>query len=248
MRKILIILVTLGLFVSSSQLASATQNRNVVSKFMIALVKRDEKLAKSYVDSDVKIPEIRENTPFRGFTGLPSSKQDVRVVIAYFEDDLSGERIAFIWEVTANNEKIKDIRVVYDGSNPLMNEQITVKEYEAKFHKQVLVPSHFPFEITHVHGDIYEDELILRYRNVDIKGLVQIKVAPKTHELEMFKRKNDTLYTLKNGAKALYQRDVPAAYQLIFQQDGLQYYVGIGKHIKKKFTVDDVIKIVESML
>ncbi|RBW68058.1 hypothetical protein [Bacillus taeanensis] len=84
--------------------------------------------------------------------GFPSPKKNVRVIVAYFEEEL-GERIGFIWEITANNEKITDIMVVYDGSNPFMNEKKAVKEYETNYQKHILVPSKFSFKVTHVHGD-----------------------------------------------------------------------------------------------
>jgi hypothetical protein len=249
MRKLLMIFVALCFFVSSSRFVLATEHRDVLRDFVSALGKQDEQLAKSYLERGVVLPELKENTRFRSIAGLRSPKPNKKVLVAYFEDeDKELERMAFIWEVTTKNEKITDIRVVYDGSNPFMNEAKAVKEYESKIHKTVHVPTNFPFKITHIDADVYQDVLTLRYRNLDVKGTVQLKVVPKARELEKFKAGSDQFYTLKDGTKALYQSSFQPAYQLIFQHDDLQYYVGIGKHIKQKVTVNDLIQIAESML
>jgi len=247
------------IFSSYPLLAAAHQSPNVVRDFTQALFwRKNEQLAKTYLDPSVKIPEIRENTPIRGVAGLPSPKKDVRVVVARFRekvDALDGqevERIAFIWEITVHNNKITDIRVVYDGANPLMNEVNAVKEYEAKYpkyHNKILVPSRFPFEITHVQAYTDQEQLMLRYRNVKLHGLLQISIVPKIRDLEHFKGKYDKFVTLKDGTKALYQPKFPPAYQLIFQKGGLEYKVGIGKDLKsQKVMSDELILIAESML
>ncbi|WP_077215205.1 hypothetical protein [Bacillus dakarensis] len=247
MKKVLVILIGL-LFTTQSVLATSSSNE-VVNNFILALVKNNDKLAKSYVSSNVKIPEIRENTPIRGFMKLSSPKENVKVSITYFDDgENEPERIAFIWEITSNKEKITNIRVVYDGSNPLMNESKVVNEYEAKFQNKILVPSEFPFDITHVNGYVYKDELMLRYRNENINGLLQISVVPNDVSLEGFGGRYDKFYTLKNGAKALYQPNFGPAQQLIFQHKNLKYSIGISRRTEKKITVDDLLKIANSML
>ena len=101
-------------------------------------------------------------TPIRRFLGLPSPNENVRVSIAYFYDgDNEPERIAFIWEITSNREKITDIRVVYDGSNPFIDELKAINEYEAKNRTIVLAPSKFPFDITHIDADVDKETLML---------------------------------------------------------------------------------------
>ena len=93
------------------------------------MVKKDEKLARTYLSSNVKIPEIGEETPINRILGFPSPKENVRVSIAYFYDgDNMPERIAFIWEITFNKDKITDIRVVNDSSNPFISESNVIKE------------------------------------------------------------------------------------------------------------------------
>ena len=45
--------------------------------------------------------------------------ENVMVSVAYFDNGKGSEgRIAFIWEITIIKNKITDIRVVYDGSEP----------------------------------------------------------------------------------------------------------------------------------
>ncbi len=126
MKRIGFISEILGIFLSILLLntlnVTAIQYPNIESNFMQAIIEKKDEKAKTYLHSDVKLPKIRENTPFRGFTGLPTSKDNKMVFVAYFNDgEDQPSRIAFIWEITSNNTKITNIRVVYDGSNPLMN-------------------------------------------------------------------------------------------------------------------------------
>jgi hypothetical protein len=246
MRNILSILFIIGfLFVPFQVVAAA--NKQVIREFIDAVVKRDVTLARSYVREGVIIPEIRENTPIRNVTGLPSPKQGVRVAVGYFEDKLV-ERIGFIWEIQTDNEKITEIRVVYDGSNPFMNEGSAVKEYENKYQKQILVPSKFPFKVTHIDADVDGDVLLVRYRNAEIQGTVQIKVVPKEAELERLQGEQNQEYMLKTGIKAVYQEHFLPAYRLVFQKGDLQYYIGINRSIQQKVTADDLIEIANSMI
>ena len=70
MKKILLLLIAFGMLLSIQSVMAKPLSDDVVSNLMYALVKKDEKLARSYVSSEVKIPEIRENTPITGFSGL----------------------------------------------------------------------------------------------------------------------------------------------------------------------------------
>ena len=247
MKKILVIFIALGMLLAIQSVKAKPLSDDVVSNLMYALVKKDEKLARAYVSSEVKIPEIRENTPITGFSGLPSPKKNVMVSIAYFSAENNSERIAFIWEVTSNKEKITNIRVVYDGSNPFMNESKARMEYEAKNKTNVLYPSKFPFDITHISGDVNKEVLMLRYRNADLGGLLQIKIVPHNTEVETLKGENDEFYSLKNGTNALYQPNFPAASQLVFRNGNLRYSIGISYATKDFVPVDDLLKVANSM-
>lgn len=250
MKKILTILMAFTLvFLVIQSVMAAPDIVKIGSDFVIALAKKDEEQARTYLASDVDIPEIREGTPISSVRGLPSPKENSSVTIAYFDDDenyLHG-RMAFIWEMTFNKEKITDIRVVYDGSNPFMNESKAIKEYEAKNKTTIHPPSKFPFDITHIDGDVDEDELLLRYRNAGLGGLLQIKVVPHSADLETLKGENDEFYSLKNGTSALYQPNFPLAPQLIFQNGNSRYSISIRYATKENVTVDDLLKIANSM-
>lgn len=251
MKKLLLILTTIGILSYCSQTVVATPIKNdVVRNFMQTLITIGEDRAKKYVASDVNIPEIREDTPIKRFADLPSPKENVKVSIAYFDDgEKEPERIAFIWEVTSIKDKITNIRVVYDGSNPMMNELKVVKEYEHRFHKRILVPSAFPFDITHVDGYVDNDILMLRYRNKELKGTLQMKVVPKDNiELERLKGKGDSYYTLNDGTKIIYQPHFHPAQRIIFNKNDFRYYIGINKSTNKDITVDELIKVANSML
>lgn len=247
MKKILLILLICGLFSFSNHSAMARPySDDVVSNFMFALFQKDEKLAKTYLNSNVNIPEIREATPFKGFSGLPSPNENVRVTIAYFDDgDNAIKRIAYIWEITYEKEKITDIRVVYDGSNPFKNELKMIEKYETKNNINIDPPSEFPFEVTHVDGIVDEELLIIRYRNADINGLLQIKIE---HSKPRIETKDDKTYMLKNGIKALYQPNFTAGEQLTFQYRNLTYSISISRTTELNYSVDDLLKVANSMI
>jgi hypothetical protein len=249
-KRIILAVITFAVLFLSTQTVIATTLRDgdVVSNFIHTLVTKGEKEARSFTASDVEIPEIREKTPIRGFSGLNSPYENVRVSIGYFDiGENEPDRIAFIWEVTSNKEKVTDIRVVYDGSNPFVDESKVIREYQDKMKITILAPSKFPFDITHIDADIDRNTLMLRYRNADLEGLVQIKVEPDDVDLKEIKGENDKLYTLKNGKKALYQSNLPTAHQLIFQHKNLSYSIGISKTTKKEITVEDLLIIANSM-
>jgi len=244
MKKIeLVLLAFLLLYFSMQHVKAGPYNDDIVSHFLLAMVKKDEEQVKKYVSSKVKIPEIREETSISRFSGYPSPKENVRVALAYFNDgENMPERIAFIWEVTFHQEEVTDIRVVYDGSNPFMNESKIMKEYMNKQIANILTVSKFPFDITHVEGSINKDILLIRYQNVNLHGLLQVKVEPKEEDLKAAEGEN--MYTLKNGTKALYQPDVN---QLIFVHDSFNYSISIESEITKDFTVHDLLEIANSM-
>lgn len=246
MNRLLIILTTIGLLSTCVQTAIAKPfNDDVVSSFIRTLVTKGEEEARSYVDSDVDIPEIRENTPIRGVSGLPSPKGNVRVSVAYFDDGKNApDRMAFIWEVTYKKNKITDIRVVYDGSNPFMNELNIIKAYKKKFSKNILGLSSFPFDITHVDGEIKGEVANIQYKNNEKNGIINLKVEPKDKELDMYKDVGSKLYFLKNGEKALCLRDSSHNYKLIFQYDELQYTIDIEGIVTQP---NDLIYVANSM-
>lgn len=250
MRKILTVLMafTLVFLVIKPVMATTHDVVKIGSEFVITLIKKDEEQARTYLTSDVDIPEIREDTPINRVTGLPSPNENISVTIAYFDDGESMQgRIAFIWEITFSKDTITNIRVVYDGSNPFMNESKVIKEYEAKNKTNILPPSKFPFDITHIDGYVDEDVLVLHYRNADLGGLLQIKVVPHNADLETLKGENDEFYSLKNGTNALYQPNFPSPSQLVFQNGNSRYSIGICYSTKENVTVDDLLKIANSM-
>lgn len=236
-------LVFLLLYFSIQHVKAGPYNDDVVSHFLLAMVKNDEEQLKTYVSSNVKIPEIREETPISSYSSLPSPKESVSVALAYFNDgENRPERIAFIWAVTFNEEEVTDIRIVYDGSNPFMNESKLMKEYMNKYIANILSVSKFPFDITHVEGSINDDILLIRYQNENLQGLLQVKVEPKEEVLEVAEGEN--MYTLKNGIKTLYQ---PNENQLTFVHDSLKYSISIESEITQDFTVQDLLEMANSM-
>lgn len=260
MKKTLILLLSLTIIlcipwerppsaeiINEASVTNASNSDELVRNFIMALTKNDEKLAGTYLTLDVKIPEIREDTPLRSFSGLPSPNENVIVSVAYFDDGEESNRIAFIWEIAFSEDKITDIQVVYDGSNPFMNETHVIKEYKEKNKTGFLTASEFPFDVTHIEGKVNKDILILRYKNVDFGGLLQIQANPKNDELKSLKRDEDQFYTLNNGIKALYQPNNTPVHQLVFHHDNVKYSISVKGTQNQNITVVDLLKIANSM-
>jgi hypothetical protein len=232
--------------------SETVEPQQIVDDFMNLIIKKDRKSAESYLfDQMIQIPEIKKNTPIDKFVVLPTPQyNDTKVVVTYFKGEVGGELIAFIWELVVKNGKISRIKVIHDGTNPLFEEAKLIKEYELKFHRPVLVPSKFPFEVTGFDGYIGDDQtMTLKYRNESINGSLSIAVSTAMRELEYFKGINDEIYKLKNGTKVLYRAKFDTAYLIMFLKDGLHYTVSIGnkRNLKKEFTVNHLIQIAESM-
>ncbi|TVY02154.1 hypothetical protein [Cohnella terricola] len=250
-RLILFLTVFTGLFFSDEN-AEAHDKSDVTAKFAQAVWKNDKILAQTCLANGVKLPEIRENSPKKSYQLVRSPMNHVMVMLANFwDEELGGERLALIWELTVEDNKITRIRTVFDGANPLMDELRLIKDYQNLYQREVLMPSEFPFKITHFSGHIeYEHErLVLRYRNEYINSFLQIHIKPVTLGLERYQGKNNQLHTLKDGTKVLYRSKFDLGYEIRFHKEGMHYTVAIGnkKYLKKKFTVNDLIKIADSM-
>ncbi|MCA0757262.1 hypothetical protein KP806_19560 [Paenibacillus sp. N4] len=222
-------------------------------KFAKAIMRNDFDEAQKYIDkSFVQIPEIRENSPIRGIQLVPSPEKGVKILLANFYDEgLKGERLAFIWELVVKGDRITRIRVLFDGANPLVDEGRLFREYQLKFKRHVLVPTEFPFKITHFNGFVDNNEsLEFVYRNDELNGFFRVKAFPIVGELERYKRKDDVYYLLKDGTKALYWPNFEWGYELRFQKNGMQYTLAIGnkKMLKAKFKAEDMLKIANSMV
>jgi hypothetical protein len=157
------------------------------------------------------------------------------------------ERIAFIWEVSIKNNKISKIKVVSDAANPYMNELIVTKEYKEKFNKEILVPMHFPFKMTHVDGKVNGKKLFLHYQNKEIGGALEIETEPTTGEIVLPKGNLYQPVDLVKGYKGFIGK-IPIGFELIFLSDHLQYNVrllGDGKRYQP--SEKELIKVVNWM-
>jgi hypothetical protein len=244
-----IIFLSIEICLLSYQVTMAQSQSTVVDKFIEALMKRDEKLMQSYVIEPIKIPELKESENIYKITEVPSIREDTKLLVAYFKEKHHENRTAFIWEVVSKGEKISNLKVLYDGTNPFMEEAKIVKEYEMKFKTKVLVPTQFPYDVIRFDGLIHDEYLVLHYSNESIHGGLNVRVSPISSKLEEYKKKRDTFYTLKNGEKAIFSEHYGLGYELRFQKDGFHYTIAIGnkKYLKKKYTVNDLIRIAESM-
>ncbi|WP_145321641.1 hypothetical protein [Paenibacillus xylanexedens] len=224
-----------------------------VNRFAKAILRNDLDEAQKYVEKDyVQIPEIRGNSQISGVQLVSSPKSDVKYLLAHFNDEfLEEERLAFIWELIIKEDRITKISILFDGANPLVDEARLIREYQLRFKRDVLVPSGFPFKITHFDGYVDSNEsLELIYRNKALNGFFRVKVFPVVVELERCKGKDDVYYQLKDGTKALYRPKFELGYELRFQKNGMQYTLAIGnkKMLKAKFKATDLLKLANSMI
>ncbi|MED1866014.1 hypothetical protein P4V41_21415 [Fictibacillus nanhaiensis] len=221
------------------------KTKDTIGEFMMAIVKKDEQTANSMVEHTTKIPEIRENTPLQGQQVLPSPQKNKKVIISYFERDFeetadTDRRIAFIWELTVSKDKITSINVVYDGSNPFMNEP--VKDFRKKFNKEILVPSYFPFDVTHVQGSVNQNDASWYYANNKSNGRLEFKVTSYSDtKLENTNRTN-TSFTLKNGKK-VFLENITNGYQLTLLHEDLKYIVSLKGEKSYKPSEQDLIEV-----
>lgn len=206
MKKIVTVFLALTLVIIHFQPAKAVSTVVTnASEFVIDyFIENNQEQVRTYLAENVTIPEVSENTPINRVTGYPSPDEDVSVVISYFEDERISRRsgrIAFIWELTVEDEKITDIRVVYDGSNPFINEKNLVNEFESQSKTNILTVAEHPFVVQQVDGNIDNGRLELNYRNTETEASLQIAVEQNATALEDFQAANDQIYTLSNGLK-----------------------------------------------
>jgi hypothetical protein len=241
-----ILLLVLVCFLGTSNIIGAAANRNfeqeVFRAFDKALFHNDHQRLNTLKEPHVKLPEIREKTPLGGLGTLPSPRKNTLILMGHFFEDGQAERIAFIWEITWKDHKISHIKVVSDVANPLMNELIVTKEYREKFNKEILVPSYFPFHITHVEGKVTGKELSIEYKNMKMAGVLEITAAPAVDVPKGYKP-----VVISDRKKGLIG-NTPMGYKLVFSQEDLQYNVSLnGTNGKYKPTQTDLIKVVNSM-
>lgn len=253
-RIILVFLIVIALC-APPQMYTKAMNEEIrwFHQLSRALHERDTKKLKALVEPGVKIPEIRENSPIMGLSTLPSTHKDTVIVIGNFRDcmddrpDECGDRIAFIWEVSVKNNKISKIKVISDVANPHMNELYVTKEYKEKFNKEILVPMHFPFKMTHVNGKISGEKIFLQYKNKKIAGELEIEAEPTGGEITLPINNMYKPVNLKKGYKGFIGK-IPTGYELIFPADDMQYNVKLLGNVKYKPSKKELIKVVNWML
>ena len=135
-----------------------------------------------------------------------------------------------------------------DVANQHMNELILTKEYKEKFKKQIIVPSYFPFKITHVSGKIAQDKLTLDYKNVNLTSLLKIQAGPTDGEILLPKGNLYKPVALDKGYNGYFGK-MATGYELIFLHNNIQYNVKlIDKDRKYKPSKNELKKVANSMI
>ncbi|SMQ81558.1 hypothetical protein SAMN05444673_4378 [Bacillus sp. OV166] len=254
-KSILVFLIVLALGALSPTYTKAmSEEMRWFHQLSRALYERDAKKLNALVEPGVKIPEIRENSPIGGLSTLPSTHKNTVILIGNFKDCMGdnpsdcGDRIAFIWEVSVKNNKISKIKVISDVANPHMNELIVTKEYKEKFNKEILVPMHFPFKMTHVNGKVTDKKIFLQYQNKEIAGVLEIQAEPTAGEIILPKSNMYKPVSLKKGYRG-FIGETQKGCELIFLSDNMQYSVKLlGDHKKYNPSKKELIKVVNWML
>ncbi|MDQ8739436.1 hypothetical protein [Paenibacillus sp. LHD-38] len=194
MKKLVIFLLMFAGIFSSLPFAMANDDSDASVKFVQAIVRKENALAQKYLANGVTIPEIRENSPIKRYQLVTSPTENIKVFLGHFWDEVLGsERLAFIWELTFRDNKITQIRTIFDGANPLMDEVRLVKDYQNKYKRRVLIPTEFPFKVTHFDGQIESEEerLVLKYRSESLNGFLKVEIVPVSVELGKYKGAHD---------------------------------------------------------
>ncbi len=254
-KSILLFLVVLVFGVQSPTFTKAiNEERLWFHQFSRALYERDSNKLNALVEPGVKIPEIRENTPIMGLSTLPSTHKNTVIMIGNFKDCMGDfpsdctDRIAFIWEVSVKNNKISKIKVISDVANPHMNELIVTKAYKEKFNKEILVPMHFPFKMTHVNGKITGEKIFLQYQNKELAGVLEIQAEPTAGEILLPKKNVYKPVAMKKGYNG-FIGEIPSGYELIFLSEKMQYSLKLlGDDNKYKPSKKELIKVANWML
>lgn len=234
---------------------SINDSGKLIYEFTKALHDKDVSKLNSLIEPSVKIPEIRENTPINSLQTLPSPRKNTFAMIGNFREDcLDGreggclERIAFIWEVSIKDNKISKIKVISDVANPHMNELILTKKYKEKFNKELLVPVHFPFKMTHVSGKISGEKIALHYKNIELPAVLEIQAEPNNGNLILPKKRGFKPVSLKKNCENYIGKTLEG-YELIFISDMMQYNVKLDSASSKyKPSKSELIKVANSML
>jgi hypothetical protein len=122
----------------------------------------------------------------------------------------------------------------------------SVSDFEKLYKTKPLLPSKFPFRITHQFGAITDNHLTLDFINQTTKEKCKIFIQPGKAKLDKLESQKD--FDLRDGTEAIIMKDNPSFYGLKFQKSGLQYIVTISKHnLTKKITESDLVTIAESM-
>ncbi|WP_201006115.1 hypothetical protein [Paenibacillus glycanilyticus] len=215
--------------------ADARPKQEAVHQMINALLRHKYDLAQSYLANGVKMPEIREDSPIIQVEGLPARKKDHRILIGYFRDEaFKSKRIAFIWELTIKQDRIIRLDALYDGANPLVNENKAVREYRNQFDRHVMVPGQFPFEVHKVQGEIIGRRIALQYEDDANDRFLLIQAEPV--------RPGMPILDWPKPMKA------KGSYESRLQKDGMQYMVTLGhrrwlSHVKP----EDLGDVISSM-
>ncbi|NIK66622.1 MULTISPECIES: hypothetical protein [unclassified Paenibacillus] len=195
--------------------AVAMPKQEAVDQMINALLRHKYDLAQSYLANGARMPEIREDSPILQVEGLPSTKIGHRILIGYFRDEaFNSSRMAFIWDLTIKQDRIIRLDALYDGANPLVNENKVVRDYRNRFDRHVMVPGQFPFEVHKVRGEIKGQRIALQYVDDANDRFLLIQAEPVQPGMPIM-----------DGPKPLKAK---GSLESRFQKDGMQYMVTLG--------------------
>ncbi|MGG6447389.1 hypothetical protein [Pseudobacillus badius] len=158
--------------------------------------------------------------------------------------------------------------IAYAGSNdmpPPLEEVYTqigfktvheaVIEFEKQFKNDVKLPLKVPsIPFTHMFGRFWEDKEYDINDSLEIEFInekspinhYKITIRPLKNKIVSENRGHQTVYTLKDGQKAIYIDERHFNF-LLFEKDNWQYMLGINKEIAKKVSPEALVEIANSI-
>lgn len=128
----------------------------------------------------------------------------------------------------------------------------SVKEFENYFKRDVKLPEIMPsISFTHKFGRFYEDKkykandsLGIMFVNKDLsENVYKIDIRPLENKLSF----EGEEHTLRDGSKAIYFEDQLFNF-LVFEENNLQYILGIHKRVSNIKTPETLIRIANSVI
>jgi|GEM_PF-2979098 len=148
-----------------------------------------------------------------------------------------------------NPSQERDFQNIESINSPLGYDTMPIDEaiekYKEKFNLEVLKPTYFPFDPTHIGANLYDHQLKLHFYNEHTKERLKMYVYPDGIRKGKLAPYEETIY-LEDGTKAIYFYVHKDKFEHVhFVKNGVDYEIGLynsNGDVKEK-----LIKITNSL-